>query len=131
MYHAAPCNAAYSPTLRVAEGQTELVFEIKPAFFHAAGAAHGSVIFKALDDAAFFASISLVDRFVLTASFTVHFLRPIASGRLRAEGRVVAQTRTQILAEAVAYDERNRQIGRGSGAFAKTDTLLDETLGYR
>jgi hypothetical protein len=33
---------------------------VRPDFFHAAHAVHGSVYFKALDDAAFFAVASLV-----------------------------------------------------------------------
>ncbi len=119
MYHAAPCNAAYQPTLRVAEGQTELVFEVKPAFHHAAGAAHGSVYFKALD------------AFIVTSTFTVYLLRPVASGQLRAEGRVVSHARTQLLAEAAAFDEAGRQVARGSGVFVKTRQPLTEALGYR
>ncbi|MEM1407225.1 MAG: thioesterase, partial [Bacteroidota bacterium] len=43
---------------------------ISDKYFHALGAIHGSVYFKLLDDAAFFAVNSIVeDVFVLTTSF--------------------------------------------------------------
>ena len=60
MYHAAPINQFYRPVLTVGEGSAELEIPIRPEFFHAAAAVHGSVYFKALDDAAFFAVNSLV-----------------------------------------------------------------------
>lgn len=131
MYHAAPCNAYYAPTLKVAEGKTELILPLRPEFFHAAGAVHGSVYFKAMDDAAFFAANSLASVFVVTANFTVYFTRPIASGEMRARGRVVHQSKTQLIAEAVVHDDRGRQVGRGSGSFVKTNIQLTEEMGYR
>jgi len=57
-YTAARVNAFYAPSLEVTDGAAEVRFEITPAMHHAAGAAHGSVYFKALDDAAFFAANS-------------------------------------------------------------------------
>jgi acyl-coenzyme A thioesterase PaaI-like protein len=66
------------------------VIPVRPEFFHAAHAVHGSVYFKALDDAAFFAVNSLVtDVFVLTASYNLYLTRPVTEGALRAVGRVV------------------------------------------
>ncbi len=82
MYGAAPVNAPCEPRLEVREGEATLVMEVRACHFHAAGSLHGSVYFKALDDAAFFAVNSLVeDVFVLTTSFTVYLLRPVRRGR--------------------------------------------------
>jgi len=53
MYHAAPVNRLYSPRLRVEEGRAVLLMDVDPRFFHPLGSLHGSVYFKALDDAAF------------------------------------------------------------------------------
>ncbi len=132
MYAEAPVNGYYRPRLTVSEGQAEVVIPIRPALFHAAGAAHGSVYFKAMDDAAFFAANSLVeDRFVLTASFTVYFLRPISDGEMRAVGRVVHSTRNQFLAEADLHDTGNNLIGRGSGTFVRSKIKLSPEMGYK
>lgn len=59
MYLAAPINKIYPPKIWVSEASAEIQIDVKPEYFHGAGAVHGSVIFKLLDDAAFFATNSL------------------------------------------------------------------------
>jgi acyl-coenzyme A thioesterase PaaI-like protein len=88
LYLSAPTNAYYKPAISIDAGSAEIQIEVRPDFFHAAAAVHGSVYFKLLDDAGFFATNSLVpDVMVLTANFTIHLLRPVSSGRLTARGR--------------------------------------------
>jgi uncharacterized protein (TIGR00369 family) len=131
MYAGAPINRYYAPRLTIAEGTTELVIAVKPDFFHAAGAIHGSVYFKALDDAAFFAANSLVDdAFVLTVSFNVYLTRPVSSGELIAKGRVVHQSRQLLVAESEAFDSQGRQVARGSGSFMRSQVRLAAEIGY-
>src|SRR6266540_40087 len=85
LYAAAPITQWYGATIEIGDGRAEVRFPIKQEFHHAANAVHGSVYFRALDDSAFFAVNSRVrDVMVLTVSFTVHFMRPVVSGTLRA-----------------------------------------------
>jgi len=131
MYHSAPISRLYEPKLTIREGKTELVLPVKPEFFHAANATHGSVYFKALDDACFFAVASLVeDVFVVTASFTTYLLKPIASGEMRAVGEVTHRTKSSFLADAVVYDSEGQQIARGSGSFVRSQIKLTPEIGY-
>ena len=131
MYAGAPINEYYRPVLTVSEGAAEVVIPVRPDFFHAAHAVHGSVYFKALDDAAFFACNSLVpDVFVLTVTYNVYLTRPISEGTLRARGRVVHHSRQLFVAEAELLDDRGKQIGRGSGSFMKSTIALNESVGY-
>jgi uncharacterized protein (TIGR00369 family) len=132
MYAQAPINAFYAPVLHVAAGTATLDIAVKPGFFHAAGAIHGSVYFKALDDAAFFAANSLVeDAFVLTVTFTVQLLRPMSSGTRHATGTVVHQSRSLLVADAVVLDDEGRQVARGSGTFQPGRIPLTPEIGYR
>ena len=131
MYLSAPLNDFYRPTIRVGRGRSEISIPVKEALFHAAGAVHGSVYFKMLDDAAWFAVNSLLtDEFVLTTTFTVYFTRPVSSGAIRSVGCVVNEARSRWIAEAVAYDAEEREIGRGSGSFVKSGRKLGPDLGY-
>ena len=131
MYAAAPINRYYEPVLRISEARAELTIPVKTDFFHAAGAVHGSVYFKALDDSAFFAANSLVlDVFVLTVSFNVYFTRPVVEGELRATGAVVHRSRNLIVAESVVLDSTGRQVGRGSGSFMRSQIALTPEIGY-
>ena len=117
MYHAGPVNKYYSPKLEVSKGNSLITMEVNPRFFYAANSLHGSVYFKALDDAAFFAVNSLVKEFfVYTVSFNIYFLRPVTNGTLRAEGSVTSSSKTLFLAESVLYIDENRQVARGYGA---------------
>jgi uncharacterized protein (TIGR00369 family) len=132
MYATAPINVYFAPVLRVSEGVSKMTMPVKPEFFHAANAIHGSVYFKALDDSAFFAANSLVeDVFVLTVSFNVFLTRPVSSGELRAAGTVVHRSRNLILADSVVHDSEGRQVARGSGSFMRSQTPLTPEIGYR
>ena len=127
----ATINQYFLPTLRISPGAAEITMPVRPELFHAAGALHGSVYFKALDDVSFFAVNSLVpDVFVLTASFNIYLLRPVSEGTLRATGRVVHRSRTLFLAEAELFDSRERQVGRGSGSFMRSTIALTADIGY-
>jgi uncharacterized protein (TIGR00369 family) len=132
MYTSAPVNKYYAPTMRVSEGQAEVTIPVRPDFFHAAGAVHGLVYFKALDDAAFFAANSLVDdAFALTVSFNVYLTRPISQGEIRATGRVVHRSRRFLVAESTLVDSDGREIARGSGTFMPSNIPLSPKIGYQ
>jgi len=131
MYDAAPINEMYQPTMRVSEGIAKIEMEIQPAFLHAGRTMHGAVYFKMLDDAAFFAANSLeMDVFVLTTSFTTYMTRPVSSGKVRSVGKVVNQNKTQFIAEAILYDDQERELGRGNGIFVRSKFKLIEAMGY-
>ena len=105
---------------------------VSDKYFHALGAMHGSVYFKLLDDAAFFAVSSIVtDVFVLTTSFNIQMLRPVSSGNIKAVGTVRFKSRNLFVAEATLYDEKGREIGLGTGNFVKSKIALSEEIGYQ
>jgi uncharacterized protein (TIGR00369 family) len=131
LYHAAPTNAYFRPTLTVGDGVAEVEIAVRPDFFHAAAAVHGSIYFKALDDAAFFAVNSLVtDVMVLTVSYNLYLTRPVSDGVIRANGRVVHRSRQLFIAEAELFDGQSRQIARGTGSFMRSTIALSPDIGY-
>lgn len=126
LYAGAPINEFFKPSLQISDGEAVIEIQVEDKFHHAAGAIHGSVYFKALDDAAYFAANSVVeDTFLLTANFHLNLLRPVISGRLRAVGRVTNQTRQLVLAESVLYDEQGREVARGNGSFMRSNMPLN------
>ena len=131
MYLAAPINEIFKPKIKVSNESAEIEIEVNRKLFHSAGAVHGSVYFKMLDDAAFFAVNSIVsDCFVLTKSFTTYLTRPISSGYMKSIGKVVNKTRKEIIAESIVYDDRKKQIGSGKGIFVRSKQPLKNTIGY-
>ena len=132
LYASAPINNLFRSHLRIpGEGQARIEFDIDPAYHHAAGAAHGTVYFKMLDDAAFYAANTLVtDRFLLTTSFNLHFTHPVKSGRVVAEGRWISGRRRVLVAEARLVDGDGEEIGRGTGTFMRSRIPLSGLEGY-
>ncbi|RZJ30164.1 MAG: PaaI family thioesterase [Flavobacterium sp.] len=119
-------------SIDVSKGKAALSLPIDRRYFHAANAIHGSVYFKMLDDAAFFAVNSLVeDVFVYTVSFNTQLLRPVSGGTIRGEGEVVFQSANLFIADSVLYDQRGKIVGRGSGSFMKSKIALSEEIGYK
>ena len=132
MYSAAPINAKRPPVMSLAEGQATISMAVDRDYFHTAGAMHGSLYFKLLDDAAFFAANSLErECFVVTTTFTTYITRPVSSGSVRAVGKVVNFNNSQFIAEAVMYDDQDREIARGNGIFVRSKVRLADIPQYR
>lgn len=131
MYAGAPVNEYFRPVMRVAQGAAEISIAVRKDFYHAAGAVHGVVYFKLLDDAAFFAANSLVhDVFVLTVTFNTFLTRPVTEGEMQATGRVVHQSKSLIIADAEVRDAEGRQLARGTGTFMRSKIPLSADIGY-
>ncbi|TVR41406.1 MAG: PaaI family thioesterase [Cryomorphaceae bacterium] len=114
-------------TILLEEGKAVIEHMVEDRFFHAGQSLHGSVYFKLLDDAAFFAASSLqTEFFILTTSFQVQLIRPVKSGILRAEGVIEKPGSTIVLASSRLYDARNRLCGIGSGQFMTSAMKLSE-----
>jgi uncharacterized protein (TIGR00369 family) len=131
MYAAAPINRWYAPSLSVSSGRAEVRIPLRPEFHHSAGSTHGSVYFKALDDATFFAANSLVtDVFVLTASFELELLRPVVAGVIRAVAQVIERGDRRIVAEGDLFDGDDVLVARGKGRFARSRMPLSPAVHY-
>lgn len=132
LYASAPVNQLFQSELSITgEGLSRLEFQVTEQAYHAAGAAHGTIYFKMLDDAAFYAANTLVtDRFLLTTSFNLHFTKPVRVGKVIAEGHWVSGRRRVFVAESRLVDEEGDEIGRGTGTFMRSHIALSGLPGY-
>ena len=133
MYLSAPINKFYEGiTIDISHEHAELSLKIDPKYFHAANAIHGSVYFKMLDDAAFFAVNSIVpDIFVYTVSINVQLLRPVTKGIIKSVGELKFKSTNLFIADSTLYNEENKIVGRASGNFMKSKVALTEEIGYK
>lgn len=132
LYGSAPVNQLFNSALTITgEGSARIEFLVEESCFHAAGAAHGTIYFKMLDDAAFYAANTLVtDRFLLTTAFNLHFTKPVRTGRVIAEGRWVSGRKRVLVAESRLVDAEGDEIGRGTGTFMRSRIALSGLAGY-
>lgn len=133
LYRHAAINAFFPSVIEISEeGVARIHFEVKPELFHAAGAAHGTLYFKMLDDVAFYACNSLVtDRFLLTTAFNLLFTRPLKEGPVIAEGRWASGRRRVLVGEARLLLPSGEEAARGTGTFMRSHIPLTSLPGYR
>jgi len=134
MYLSAPVNNEIynGMNIEISNEKAELTLKVEEKIFHAANAIHGSVYFKMLDDAAFFAVNSIVkDVFVYTVSFNIQLLRPVSKGLIKSIGELKFKSNNLFIADSTLFDEKGKLVGRGSGNFMKSKIELTEKIGYK
>ena len=132
LYRSAPINRMFRSELAIPEaGRSIIEFDVNEEQFHAAGAVHGTVYFKMMDDAAFYAANSLVtDRFLLTTAFNLLFTKPLGPGPVTAEGRWVSGQRRVFVADARLIGADGEEAARGTGTFMRSRMPLSSLKGY-
>jgi uncharacterized protein (TIGR00369 family) len=132
LYRHAPVNGLFESRLEIVEkGFARIRFEVAEALYHAAGAAHGTLYFKMMDDAAFYACNSLVtDRFLLTTAFNLLFTRPLRAGPATVEGRWASGKRRVFVGEARLIDADGQLAASGTGTFMRSHIPLSGLPGY-
>jgi len=133
LYRSAPINGAFRSDIEIPEpGLARIRFEVTPETFHAAHAAHGTIYFKMMDDAAFYACNAMVsDRFLLTTAFNLVFTRPLKEGPVIAEGRWISGKRRVFVGEARLLAADGEEAARGTGTFMRSHIALSSLPGYR
>lgn len=134
MYLATKVNTEIFDTItaKIGDGEAEIGLTVSDKYFHALDAIHGTVYFKLLDDAAFFAANSVVnDYFVLTSSFNINLIRPVTEGKLKAVGKLRSQTKNLCIAESTLYNEEGKEVAFGTGTFMKSRVALTPEIGYQ
>lgn len=98
--------------------------EATPAHANPMGTIHGGVLCDIGDAALSTAYMSTLeaDEVFATVDLTIHFLRPVRTGRLEAVGRVVHQGRSTGVPDRVVRTDDGTQVARLSG----TCMTLDE-----
>ncbi len=90
--------------LKVWEGESELVLNLRPDMTQHHGYAHGAIVGLMADNACEWAGASLAGD-VETGGYTISFLRPAEGERLRAKGHVVKAGKRQVVVRADVWAE--------------------------
>lgn len=130
IYDAAPIHSFYEGLeMALSTKKCEISLPLKPSYFHAGMSAHGSVYFKLLDDAAYFAcQTEIEDYFIVTTNFNLNLLRPLTKGIIKAVGEVDFMSLNLFTASARLYDEKGRLCATGQGSFMKSKLHLTSLI---
>lgn len=130
-YQAAPVTQWMGTRIDIRDGEAEVRLNVRRELMHGAMAVHGSLYFRLLDDAAFFAANSRVpDFFVLTLTFDVAFYLPVTAGEMVAIGRVKHASGRIIHAESELTDGAGTVYATGRGTFVRSALELRTIPGY-
>tara|TARA_B110000438_G_scaffold284400_1_gene313421 strand:- start:416 stop:844 length:429 start_codon:yes stop_codon:yes gene_type:complete len=131
MYLKAPINQLMNPEIEIFPSRAIIKMKSEAKYFHAGNSLHGSIYFKMLDDASYFAAQSIIsDCFILTSNYNVHLYRPIGEDELTAEGEVISISKSIITASSKLYNSAGKLCASGTGAFAKSSLPIQEAAGY-
>lgn len=85
------------------------------------GIMHGGAIFSLLDTAAAFAVLTLLpaEERTVTVDLTIHFLRPVRSGRVEARARVLREGRRVCIITVEATDATGVLISTATTTYIK------------
>ena len=130
MYLSAPIQKLYPGIdLKVSNGVAVISLPAGKSYHHAGQSLHGSVYFRLLDDACYFAAMSIVtDRFLLTKSFNIEFLRPHTEGIITANARLIKEENGLFYCEGDLFNEAGKKIAVGNGVFVKSKLPLDKLI---
>ena len=130
-YHAAPVTQWMGTRIVIRDGEAEVRLGVRDELKHGGGGVHGSLYFRLLDDAAFFAANSRVpEYFVLTLTFDVAFYLPVTAGDMVAVGRVKHASGRILHAESELTDGAGVVYATGRGTFVKSGIELAGIPGY-
>lgn len=132
LFLSAPINDFFKPEIRVSAERADITLQVDPKFFHAGHSVHGSVIFKLLDDACYFAcQATEPEHFLVTATFNIQFMAPVTTGALTVTAEVTSGNRNVFFAKGEVFNHKERLVATGNGTFMKSRLLLGEEVGYR
>ena len=130
MYLDAPIQNLYPGIdMTVSHHKAVITLPAGKRFHHAGKSIHGSVYFRLLDDACYFASMSIVkDYFLLTKNFNIDFLKPHSEGLITAKGWLTKEENGLFYCEGELVNDSGKQIAKGKGVFAKSRLPLEKMI---
>ena len=132
IYYKASFNMMLKPEITISEKKCEIKSVFSDKVHHAAAAAHGAMIFKTLDDAAYFAANSIeFEEFLVTVSYNIQFVRPVFNEEIFSIGTVIEQNRHHIIAESKSLNRDGKKVAFGIGTFTKSNIKLDSLKYYK
>lgn len=101
----------------VEPGQADLYIDVEDVHLNGNGTLHGGVYATLLDNAMGIAVAALVRVRVATTQMNVHFLGPVAAGRITCHGEVLHRTRRTATAEGKVFDASGNLVALATAGF--------------
>ncbi|PYS89506.1 MAG: thioesterase [Acidobacteria bacterium] len=106
--------------VEVARGTALLALMVRPDLTRMEGIMHGGALASLMDTASAFAVLSLLApaEATITVDLTLHFLRPVSSGRVKARARVLRAGRSLVTVAIEATNEADELVATALTTYA-------------
>jgi len=103
------------------KGQVSVHLRVRDELLQNLGVVHGGAIASLIDTASAFAVLSQIELHerVTTTDLTIHYLRPIISGRMTATARVVRGGRRLFVLAVEVTDDREKLVATAVTSYIK------------
>ncbi len=100
-------------------GAATFALEAREELTRMGGILHGGAIFSLLDSAAAFAVLTLLEpgSDTVTVDLTLHFLRPVSTGRIEARARVLRRGRRVAILSVEATDQTGALVATATTTY--------------
>ena len=108
----------------VGPGSATLVLPLREELMRNDNIVHGGVMASLIDSAFAFAIIPILGEGerTVTVDLTIHYLRPLSSGTVRAVARVLRAGRRVITVSADLFDENDRLVATALSTYLRVTT---------
>jgi uncharacterized protein (TIGR00369 family) len=102
-------------------GAATFALEVREGLTRMGGIMHGGALASLLDTAAAFAVHTLLEpgARTVTVDLTVHFLRPVSTGRVEARARVLREGRRIVIISAEATDQTGLLVATATTTYLR------------
>jgi uncharacterized protein (TIGR00369 family) len=105
----------------MSRGQVSVHLRVRDELLQNLGVVHGGAVASLIDTASAFAVLSQIElhQRVTTTDLTIHYLRPVTSGRMTATARVVRGGRRLFVLAVEVTDDREKLIATAVTSYIK------------
>jgi|SRR5437870_9351681 len=105
----------------VASGEVSIHLDVRDELKQNQGVVHGGAVASLIDTASAFAVLTqlALDERVTTADLTIHYLRPITSGRMVATARVIRGGRRLFVLSVDVTNDKDRLVATAVTTYIK------------
>jgi uncharacterized protein (TIGR00369 family) len=105
----------------MSQGQVSVHLQVRDELLQNLGVVHGGAVASLIDTASAFAVLSQIELHerVTTTDLTIHYLRPVTSGRITAIARVVRGGRRLFVLAVEVTDDREKLVATAVTSYIK------------
>jgi len=105
----------------IRSGEATIHLKVRDDFRQNQGVVHGGVIASVIDTASAFAVVTQLEQGdrVTTTDLTIHYLRPVTEGEIRAAARIVRSGRRLFVISVEVWDSRQALIATAVTGYIK------------